>query len=588
MALGVSDRRRIAGQIARRATEENTVESLSERVRGSVVGQDEAVRDVCRFLLAGLARVERLCSGVPESGLPHLDAILVDGPSGCGKTLIVQRACEALGAATYTIDGSSLTGAGWRGGDLERHELRLAEAQGRASTCRPTIVFVDEADKLARDETNARGFSPCQNLLRLIEGSEAMTVDSPGSDGTSLTLDKSLLVFVLAGAFDGIDEIVRRRLRTESPSVGFGTAGADAPDPDGLRALASVDDYMAWGLPRELVGRITTATRVRQLGAGDLERIARGTCGSVESRFAAMMPAGCTLSISPGAARIAAGEAARSGRGARGLEASLGAACMEAIERARTDPGVASATVTELDGGLSVECARGERKAAETGAEDAEAAPGDRGDEAAGAGREEPPSDGRPRVGGRHGGATKWAPPMRVGAEADLEHVAVELRSRAGTDAPDPVATVSSSHGARAMADAIADVLLPDMDPRRARLANLLLRGCLSYLRHWCAPERMGLASLLAVVRGASTDEGRERIVAFLFDGHGGEEGHEPGARWGRADLGASRRTGAVTHFGISPEDDSALGMLGCFWGIAGDDAAPIAAEVANALERIA
>ena len=588
MALSTRDRRRIAGAAARRAVETHTTESLSERVRASVVGQDEVVRDVCRFLLAGLARVVKLCDGVPESRLPHLDAMLIDGPSGCGKTLIVQRACEALGATTYTIDGSSLTGSGWRGGDLERHELRLAEAQGRTSTCRPTVVFIDEADKLARDETGARGFSPCQNLLRLIEGSEEMTVDSPGSDGKSLVLDKSLLVFVLAGAFDGIDEIVRRRLRAKMPTVGFGTTGDATANADELRACASVDDYMAWGLPRELVGRVTSVTRVRQLGADDMRGIVRGAGSSIEARFMAMMPSGCSLSISPDAAGLVASAAVKAGRGARGLEASLNAPCLEAIERARMDPEIVSATVTESGGELSVEYTRGERPATEE--EDAhENVPArELGDE--GAKRDdEPPEEGDPHAdGGRSGDpqTRAWAPPVRGRGKGDLEHVAMALRSGHGADAPDPVATVSSSHDATAMADAIADVLLPDMGPRRVRLANLLLRGCLSYLRHWCAPEKMCLPSLLSLVRRASTDEGKALIIELLFDGRRGNElGPARNNRWGHETVG---RTGAVSHFGASPEDDPALASLGSFWGIAGDDAFAIAAEVAEALERIA
>ena len=591
-------RRPLAAEWARGALGGVTAASLAEEVSARVVGQDDAVRDVCSFLVSALGRVERLCSGVPESALPHLDAAMVDGPTGCGKTYLVQCACRALGLGVAAVDGSSLTGAGWAGGDISAHLYRVAQDQAHPGGERATVVFVDEFDKMAKDDSGPnKGFSPCPGLLRVIEGSEVLLVDPPDRDGEALALDKSLLIFVLAGCFAGLDEAVRARLSRESGgcATGFaadpGALAAARATGQELRAAATPEDLVACGLPRELVGRVTTLARVSALGEAELARIARGAEGSAAERFGAMMPAGCRLDVDDSAVALVAAEAAAAGRGARGIEAALGGACLRAVEEARTDETVVLARVSAAAGGLEVAYERGEREPAGTESPEAPAAAGAEAPAAAGGGRA--PAGGPAFAGDGPG----WDPPARVGAPAGLPELAVELRAREGAAAPDPVAYSSpaprgfSSGGADAqrVADAVVSVLLRDMPPARALVARELVYGCLTFLRHWRPSGELGSPALLALVREEAEGRLRARVVA-VCEGRplDGDAARGDGWRGRRGDPALRTVTCGIEHAGVSPREDSALRRLAYYWLLAGDDARAIAREVADRIEPLA
>ena len=586
-------RRRRAAVAASQILAENTAEGLAAEVNARVVGQEDAVRDVCSFLLSALGRSEKLCSGTPEADLPHLDAIMIDGPSGCGKTYIVQSACEELGIEVATIDGSSLTGAGWRGGDIDKHLYRLAQAQARPGGAAPTVVFIDECDKLAKDETRAAGFSPCAGLLRVIEGSEVMTVDSDEAGGKALPLDKAMLIFVLAGAFTGLDEAVRRRL-VKGGTTGFtadpAALAAASADEGELRALAGPEDLISCGLPRELVGRITTLTRVRPLNEAELAQVVRGARGSAASRFAAMMPAGCALKVDDSAVALVASDAASSGRGARGIEAALGKACMGAVEAARTDASIVTARVTAESDGLEVSYEHGEREVPDPLEDmdifDDEHEPDNGG---TGARMAFPFNGARKGSGDAEPAASGWEPPA-WGAEERSGVVGLAIRMRVcGAGAPDPVSFAGGSTDAVRISDAIVSTLLRGMIPSRALVASELVYGCITFMRHWRQKEELNSAQLLALVREAAEGTLRDRVLA-LIEGRpmaGDARGAGP-RRWPVPETGSQKTTCGIIHTGIDIREDSALRRLVDFYGLAGDDARSIAAEVADRIAPLA
>lgn len=548
-------RREAAARKAEERLSEVSADALAAKVGERVVGQEGAVEATCRFLVAALARAAKLCRGVDEGELPHLDALLLDGPSGCGKTYMVRLACRELGIGMVEVDGSTLTGTGWRGGDVEDVKYRLAEAQERPEDCSVTVVFVDEADKLAKDGKEP-SFSPCANLLKLIEGSEITDVEGK----RRLELDKAMLIFVLAGAFEGLDRIVRARIAGKG-GVGFcGGELASALNAAELRARAVPADLVAWGLPRELVGRVTTLARLRPLVAEDMRRVAKGGEGSAEARWSALMPFGCSLELSDGAARAAAENAIEEGRGARGVEAALGPVCLEALEEARADDGIVGVHVVSRDGDLAVEYERGERPAPKQEPESEDA------DEVVDAAEEEETKDE---------GADGWEAPRWVGsadARSDLAHMAVA----AGAD---PVRALKSA-GAHDIADALVDGLMKDLEPARARLANELVYGCLKLIEDYGDASEASAATLAGLLREVSTGKLLERARG-IFDGR-------LASRKRRALGVATMRTGNVAHYGVGPGWDSALRHIACFLAIAGGDAAGIAEEAADAVGALA
>lgn len=565
-------RRRLVGKEAERVLASVTTEGLAANVGERVVGQGEAVRCLCGFLIAALRRISLLASGTPSSELPHLSAMAIDGPSGCGKTLMVESACEALGGLpVHVIDGSSLTGAGWRGGDLEAHKRQLAEIQATGRPA-PVLVFVDEADKLAKAGDRPRdGFDPCEGFLRLLDGDGVESVDPPSGAGDKgpLPLDRGTLIFVFAGAFTGLGDHVRSRVLGAAGScAGFSADSAALEarslDEAGLRALATPEDLISWGLPRELVGRFSALVSARPLGEADLEEIARGGPTSVEARFARMMPEGCSLAVDDGAARLIVRAALESDRGARGLEASLAPVAFRALEEAGRDRSVVSVTVTARGGALALEVERGERAA------------GDRCETPTAPDLESEKEEGA------------WEPPSRVIREAgDLARTALRL-ALLSPGTLDPVSTVGRHDEARAFSWALLDALLPDMGGEDARMAYELLYGCLCYALDWGAPGDANSRVLSLLVGEAAEGRLLDRVLE-LWDGRSREEGGGPSRlSHGALSPGARRDRAVISHFGIDPNEDSALRHILYYHALAGERSAELAGRVGAGLRRLA
>ena len=493
-----------------------SVDELVRKVESRVMGQDDAVQKVCGFLVTALRRVSRLAAGVDPASLPHLSCLMVEGPSGCGKTFAIETACEALGGIpVHRIDGSQLTGAGWRGDDIEIHLRDIARTQ--AETHSPIVVFIDEADKLARDEKDAKGFDPCPGLLRVIEGDDVISVRKADKDrdDNHIPLDKAGLIFVFAGAFTGLDEITRARLLEESGgrAAGFtassGAMGLSSLAPEELRGLSDPKDLKTWGLPAELVGRITSLVRIRPLEVADMLAIARGGEASVESRFASMMPAGCAFLISDEVAEHAAVSAVRTGGGARGVEASVSAVACQAIEAAEKDEGIVSCRLVMRDGAPEVEYERGQRKGAskalkQCDPEEASVGPEDmeelrdflearkarvRAEQkrriasciAASKGFV---SEDAPLVPANPMGPSRWQSIEKGVFHDDVVmtlDVAARLALSGGHGAPDPLQNLRGHSDARHMAKAFALVFLADLSSLERRLAYELVYGLLTY-----------------------------------------------------------------------------------------------------------
>lgn len=579
---GLKVRREQVARVAARCLSDLTADGLAAKVSERVVGQDEAVGRVSRFLVTALRRVRLVALGTPAAELPHLGALMLEGPSGCGKTFIVETACSELGGIpSYTIDGSTITGAGWRGGDLEDHEYRIAKMQA-ARGAGPIVVFVDEADKLAKGGEHTRdGFDPCELFLRLIEGDDAKVVDAPSKSGEtgSLLLDKSALIFVFAGAFTGLDELVRKRLVVESGGVaaGFsadaGAMGALSLGGSELRARSAPEDLVSWGLPRELVGRITTLARVRPLSEGDLASVIRGSGDSVESRFSRMMPPGCSFSIDDDAVAWVARTEVSSGRGARGAEAALTPVFCDAVELAETDSAVVSVAVTRTASGLGLNVEKGERDAPEEA---------DNEGVREGYGLESglPPCFGPKEAG--------WLPPRRVDAPIDnLAHISVRLRMSAGKGSPDPLVSVRSCRDAREMATAITDVALSCLTAEQARVAWELVYGCLAYILEWGAPGDMS-SDVLLMLLGEAADGKLMRRVLELWDGRSRScRGAASRLRCGTLAPGRRSRRGCLEYCGIDPGTDSALKHILFYRALAGRGATKTARRVADAVSLL-
>ena len=587
-------RRPAAAEAIERMLDGLTADVLADEISRTVIGQERAVRDACLFTVSKLKCIASLCRGVPEDELPQLNTFLIDGNSGCGKTFIARQLCKRLGLGMYSIDGSSLTGSGWKGASLQDHLYHVAEEQERGTDGPATVVFIDEVDKLSIDEEHP-SFSPIKDFLRVIEGSDAVVVEPRSSGSGTLAVDKGRIIFVLAGAFEGLDRCVADRIRRSSGGSGLGfTASSEVVEAFSagsakLRAEAIPEDLVGWGWPIELVGRVTAMTRVNPLGVESMKRIIRGADGSAESRFGMLMPLGCLYSVDDSAVELIAEEAAKRGVGARGIESALNGPSLAAADVARRDGSIVSVRIVARDGEVVAEYEHGERELG--AAEDPMLCEEPELEPEAGAG-EAFPAAPTPHTAGPEGPAACEAvagePPSAEWGDkvTGVMHDTFELRL-AADGGPDPLGACLRSGRLGETAGAIVDIALRGMDPARALVASELILGCCYFI---CNVEvwNADIGGLIGLVEEEARGELRDRVLD-LYAGRGEfDRGELGGKEWGRrTGTGIPRAYTSIKHRGTLPDEEPALQRLLIYWGLAGSESSPIAAETAEALRAL-
>jgi ATP-dependent Clp protease ATP-binding subunit ClpX len=263
--------------------------------------------------------------------------ILLLGPTGSGKTFIVKTLAAYLGVPVSFASATSLVEAGFRGRSPDAIIKSLLDAAGgNARLAERGIIFIDEIDKIRRQDTggtrDVSGEGVQNALLTMLDGRIADNVD--GSPHPPV--DTSRILFICTGAFVGLPEVVRRRIGDEDggDGMGFYTRAAESvaemPDQPIFEALcqAQLTDLVEFGMIPEFVGRFATITSLHELGRGDLRAIAsestEGSALTRQQKLAAIH--GIDLQITSDALDAIADEASRLGTGARGLARLIGRA----------------------------------------------------------------------------------------------------------------------------------------------------------------------------------------------------------------------------------------------------------------------
>ena len=287
-----------------------------------IVGQDAAKIAMCVTVVNHYKRV----FFKPKIEIEKSN-LLFYGPTGSGKTLLAKTIARYLNVPFVIADATSLTQAGYVGEDVETLVGRLlSEADNDVERCEQGIVFIDEIDKIGRKSESASlhrdvsGEGVQQALLKMVEGTKCRVTMNGNKKHPALEtveIDTSNILFVAGGAFDGLDDIIAKRLR--GGSIGF-TNLQTTNHTDS----ATAEDFMRYGMIPEFVGRFPVTVPLHSLNLEDLMRVLLEPKNSLLAQMQFFFETdGIELQFDDSAVLAIAQQAHAMGIGARGLKAVL-------------------------------------------------------------------------------------------------------------------------------------------------------------------------------------------------------------------------------------------------------------------------